>query len=282
MLTGAHLEPYRNDALAVNTVIDARAAVVVAFPSSTHPINLDGGAGLCFNGGTVLGQYDRTLDWATMHDVNNNAGIAFANATSTIDGIRVDNMTDGIRPRDGGAFTVRNAWLSYVRDDCLENDHLHGGLVDDALFDGCYVGVSTRPSQATLDAGFDGSANVLTIRDTLIRLEPMPGPAAGTPIALGHGGFFKWHSWNDASLSKSPKLALYRNVFMAEQTGEVGGARMGTPPDQVIDCADNVMVWLGDGPFPGTLPACFTITTDRSVWDDAVADWHARHPHVGR
>ncbi len=40
------------------------------------------------------------------------------------------------------------------------------------------------------------------------------------------------------------------------------------------------MVWLGDGPFPGSLPTCFTITTDRSVWDAAARAWDVAHPGV--
>jgi hypothetical protein len=279
-LQGVFLDPYRNDTLAPGTEIDARRAAVVAFPDDAHPINLGGGQNGCLAGGTVLGQYDRGLSWDQMHDFNN-AAVAFTNPLFIADGVRIDNMTDGIRPRNGGTFTVRSAWLSYVRDDCIENDHLQDGLVDDSLFDGCYVAFSARPSQENIDAGYDGSGSVWTIQNSLVRLEAMPGPAGGSPTEMGHGGFFKWHSWNDATLSLSPKLALYDNVFMAEEVGHVGASRMGTPPDQVIDCANNVMVWLGGGEFPGTLPSCFTVTTDRSVWDAAVADWHERHPYVG-
>jgi hypothetical protein len=54
-----------------------------------------------------------------------------------------------------------------------------------------------------------------------------------------------------------------------------------TPPLEYMDpgdCSNNTMVWLGEGPFPGELPACFTVTTDPAVWDAAVADWTARRP----
>jgi hypothetical protein len=40
------------------------------------------------------------------------------------------------------------------------------------------------------------------------------------------------------------------------------------------------MVWLGPGSFPGSLPSCFTITTDRSVWDAAARAWDIAHPGV--
>jgi hypothetical protein len=38
------------------------------------------------------------------------------------------------------------------------------------------------------------------------------------------------------------------------------------------------MVWTGAGPFPQTLPSCFKITTDASVWTNAVNTWKSNHP----
>jgi hypothetical protein len=215
-----------------------------------------------------------------MHNLNN-AAIAFTNADFTVDGLRVDNVTDAIRPRSGGNFVVRNTWVSYARDDCLENDHLQGGLVDDSLFDGCYEAFSARPSPAIIASGYDGRGEVLTVRNSLIRLQPMPGPRGGSADNLGTAGFFKWHNWDLPENSLSPDLALYDNVFMAERVGQLTDDRMGIPPGHLQGCANNVMVWLGPGPYPAALPDCFTVTTDRGVWDAAVANWIARHPTVG-
>jgi hypothetical protein len=55
---------------------------------------------------------------------------------------------------------------------------------------------------------------------------------------------------------------------------------MGVPTSHLTSCSNNVMVWLGQGSYPTALPSCFTVTRDRSVWDRAVAEWKARHPHV--
>ena len=74
---------------------------------------------------------------------------------------------------------------------------------------------------------------------------------------------------------------LENNIFMAEQEGQGGASTMGVP-SSLKSCANNVMVWLGPGDYPASLPPCFTVTKDRSVWDRAVADWKARHPQVGR
>ena len=214
-----------------------------------------------------------------MHDLNN-AALAFNNSGFTVDGLRADNVTDGIRPRKGGSFTIRNVHLSYVRDDCIENDHLQDGLVDDSLLDGCFNAFSARPSAAIIDSGFDGADKVWTIQNSLIRVQAMTGPRSPSPDNLGYNAFFKWHLWDNPAASLSPKLALHNNVFMAERVGQTGADRMGIPPGKLESCSNNIMVWLGSGAFPAPLPSCFTVTTDRAVWDNAVAAWLARHPDV--
>jgi hypothetical protein len=205
-----------------------------------------------------------------MHDLNN-AGIRFENHGFTVEGLRIDNVTDGIRTL-GGAFTVRGVWLSYVRDDCIENDRMRGGTIEDSLFDGCYVAVSERRSAETTT--YDGRADLLTMRRSLVRLEPMPGPRSGGGGTLGNGRFFKWDPM-------ATMLALHDNVFLAEQVGQSGPDSMGLP-DTLTSCSNNVMVWLGEGPYPAPLPSCFTVTTDPAVWHHAVADWKLRHLHVAR
>ncbi|HKA02687.1 MAG TPA: hypothetical protein VKD67_00110, partial [Acidimicrobiales bacterium] len=276
---GPYTTTYNNDFLLPKTYFDATTATFYAGPSNLYPVDVEGGAGVVFHGGNVVGQYDRTWTWDQMHTLNN-AAIAFDNNDFTVDGLRADNVEDGLRPRKGDRFTIRNVHLSYVRDDCVENDHVQEGLVDDSLFDGCYSAFSARPSAAIIASGFDGSGKVWTIQNSLIRLQPMPGPRTPTADNLGNNSFFKWHLWNTPDQSLSPKLALHDNIFMAERVGEAGADRMGIPPGKLDSCSNNIMVWLGPGDFPTTLPACFTVTTDRTVWDNAVADWLARHPNV--
>ena len=102
-----------------------------------------------------------------MHTMNN-AGVRFENAGVTVENVRIDDVADGIRPV-AGPFVIRGTWLSYIRDDCVENDHVQPGLIDDSLFDGCYVGISERPSLAIITSGYDGRNDLLTVRQSLIR-----------------------------------------------------------------------------------------------------------------
>ena len=279
VLSGTMTTRYLNDTLYADARVDARAATFIASVDNTYPVNLGGGPGVLFAGGMVAGLFDRGWSWQQMHDTNN-AGIAFENPGLVVDGVRLDNLTDGIRPQGGDNFVIRNVHMSWMRDDCVENDHLEGGLLDDSLLDGCYNAFSARPSQPIIDSGYSGAGKLWTIQNTLVRLQPMPGPNSTTADGFGHGGFFKWHKWGDPAGSLSPKLALYNNVFLVERVGDVGPDRMGVPPGELAGCANNVVVWLGAGPFPSALPSCFTVTTNRTVWDDAVATWTARHPGV--
>jgi len=269
-LSGRRTKEFRKHSIAPGTRIDARGATFLGSSSARYPISIDGGGGVCIAGGAVRGQYDRKLDWATMHDMNN-AAVAFTSPT-TVDGVRIDNVEDGIRPEKTGPFTIRAVHLSYIRDDCVEDDHNQGGLIADSLFDGCYVALSERPSPSINNS--DGRNQLLTIRGSLLRLQPMPGPRHGSASELGNGEFFKWSD-------QASKLALYDNVFMAEKASQDGADKMGVPPT-LAGCANNVMVWLGPGDYPAPLPSCFTVTKDRTVWDTAVADWLHRHPHVAR
>jgi hypothetical protein len=263
---------YSDRDLDASTRIDARAAVFHASSANRYPISLAGDGGVCVAGGTVLGQADRNDTWEASHDVNS-FGIAWTNPDLVVDGLRVDDVTDGVRPYGGARnFTVRDAWLSYIRDDCIENDHLHGGLIDDSLFDGCYVGVAARPTTGIEAEGFDGRDEVLTITRSLIRLQRMPGPRGGQSADRGHGVLFKWDDL-------APRIALHGNVFLVEDAA-FDGSDMGFP-DRIASCSDNVLVWLGEGEYPEPLPGCVELTRDRRVWDEAVVDWHARNPHVG-
>ncbi len=100
----------------------------------------------------------------------------------------------------------------------------------------------------------------------------MPTVYKGT--AAGHGGFFKW----DDSALLSPKLNISNTIFRADQ--DTNHQDLNLPSGYDVTCSNNTMVWLGEGPFPGSLPSCFTVTTDRSVWDAAARSWDLAHPGV--
>lgn len=278
LASGVFTETWSQRSLARGARVDARAGIFLGGVANNYPITLGGGAGICLGGGLVAGQYDRSASWHEMHD-ENNAGVTFDSPGLTVDGVRIDNVTDGIRPRSNTeGFLIRGVHLSSVRDDCVENDQANGGAVEDSLLDGCYVAFSSRPLASDLES--DGRGRVWRVENSLVRLAAMPGPRPGSnshPDGLGHGPFFKVDLWDDPPNSRSPRFVLRNNTFRADRVGQESDRRMGIPPGHVLECENNVMVWLGPGDYPAALPSCFRVTKDRRVWDLAVADWLTRH-----
>lgn len=250
------------ESVAADETIDATGALWLQVDN--WPVSFGGGAGGCWVGGRVLGTWPQSTPWETFHHTG---ALNVTNRDFTVTGLRVHNIGDGIRIRPGAKdFTVDGVHMSFLHDDCVENDQLYSGTIEHSLFDGCYVGFSARPSKGD---SADGRRNTMTFRDNVVRLEPTPtvykGPAPGT------GGFFKW----DQS-GRGPKLVIEGNVFRADQ--RPNHQDLGVPKGYDVECRDNVVVWLGKGRYPDQLPDCFTVTRDRSVWDRAVADWYAAHP----
>jgi hypothetical protein len=266
-VVGIQASQYR-PSVSGHAAVDARSASWTA--GDPWPVSIDGSGSLCWDGGSIVGNWSASTPWETFHHTG---GFSFANPNAIIENISVRNYGDAINARDGASnWTVRGAYTTFIHDDCLQDDYLNTGLIDRTLFDGCYVGVSTRASSNNKTS--DGHNNTVTMRSSLLRLEPMPtvykGPAPGT------GGFFKW----DDSAHRSPKLALYNNVFRADQPPNHGS--LGLPAGYDVACSGNTIVWLGHGAFPEAaswLAKCpdTKIVTSVSTWDAAVAAWRASH-----
>jgi hypothetical protein len=257
-----------------NVSVDARTATWDHVDD--YPVVLEGGPDICFSGGAIRGEYPYSTDWETMHDTS-----AFTFRTTgktTVENVRIHNYGDGINFSTGNprySFHVIGAHLTHIRDDCVQNDYMYSGLIEDSLFDGCYTGFSAQAHSSSGDN--DGSRNLWTIRYSLIRLEPMEKVYNDKGLIPGHGAFFKWN--NDDN--KSPRLSLHNNIFRADQPSN-SSSGLGLPEGKLVSCSNNIVVWLGAGDFPDPLPKtfngkqCFTITTDKTGWDNAVQGWMSR------
>lgn len=276
-LSGNQSEQYDTGSqpLLENSSVDARTATWVHVDD--YPVVVEGGPDICFSGGTVRGDYPYSTDWATMHDTT---GFTFrTTGKTTVENIRVHNYGDGIsfsRGNPSYSFHIIGAHMTHIRDDCVQNDYMYSGLIEDSLFDGCYTAFSAQAHDSS--PGYDGSRNVWTIRYSLIRLEPMEKVYEDRGLIPGHGPFFKWNKDDH----QSPQLALHNNVFRVDQPSNSSNG-LGIPEGKLVSCSNNIVVWLGDGAYPDPLPRtfngkpCFTITTDKAVWDKAVQNWMDRH-----
>ena len=281
-LSGNYLQQVRSSSPLPGTIWDARGAAFTSYPfTSLYPFTVGSQtapAGLCVVGGIVTGQQSRTLTWDQMKTSYDGDGLRVAsNNPYVVNGLRVDNVEDGIAPRDakdrypkaGDGFTLKNLYFTYVRDDCVENDDIAGGVISDSLFDGCNTGISERPSSGNAQWNYPAPAGeTLTLDRVLLRLQALPGPrGSNDPNQFGHGQLFKW-----SSVANS--VVVRDSVFLVETTPNSDSYfpfPAGTKTQNVT------IVWRGSGAFRWNVPAGTTVTTDRSVWDTARAGWLSRH-----
>ena len=259
---------FDNTNMATNTKVDASTAQFVS-PSATVVVHVGGSAGICWHGGEILGQLPPATAWSTMHD---SYGIDVDGASFLLERLRLFDLGDGVTMDSQGDINWiwRDVYFKYMRDDCVENDFLNNGTIENSFFDGCYSGFSSRPYTSVLD----GSNNVVVLRNTLFRVQAMD-QGYRRP---GHGGFWKW-------ASNSPRIDLYNTVFLTDGP-TIEDDDIVPPAGKLRNCSGNVMIWLGSGPFPEPLPSqpgCFTLLTGaagQQFWDSAVAEWEAAHPNL--
>ena len=255
--------------------LDLTAATFDGYPAkSTNPVNVGSttpAVRACIGGGIVMGQQALDLTWLDMHDVIGGGGYRITTAPgewSRIDGIRVDNVEDGLKPRGpDGYWELSNAYMTYIRDDCIENDETAPGSVHDSLFDGCYTGFSEQLQSNCCDAG---PGETFVVERSLMRLQPMPGPyGTPDPKVLGHGKFFKW-------VTPVPHpVVISDSIFLSEGMPSSTSTNWPFPPG--TKTTNVTIVWDGPVPWTWPVPAGTTVTTDKSVWVKARQRWLDRH-----
>ena len=262
---------------AANTVIDAHTATWSG-GSGTEPwpITIGGPGPVCLYGGTFKGAWDDSDPAVTWEDpYHHSGGITIRAPHLLVEGLRIDNQGDGVNVDVTGTdFDLRAIHLSNIHDDCIQDDFLNSGIIEDSFLESCYVGFSaawyTAPSGT-------GAGNTLEIDNTL---EHSSCSVPYYPRASScYGLWFK--GWYDTGTG--PNLVLKNDIFRFDQvSGQLafaGDASYTLPANsKTLGCSNNIIVWTGPGNFPFPLPSCFKVTKDLSVWNNAVATWKANHP----
>jgi hypothetical protein len=303
-IVSGHFKEKFSPKAAPGKAFDARQANFLNYRGKWGMITIKGSrsdTGMCWVGGYVYTRKPWDASWADHKDLDgptrNSAAINCASTNMTVNGLHYFNIEDGVRTNDAFNWVVEHNWGEYIRDDCVENDHLHSGRIYDSLFDGCYTGLSTRPIKS--DSRSDGAGELVELDHVLLRLQAMPypykwekkkgiidvngKPYMGSGIPYGHGYFFKI-----TDVDRNPHFSIKSSIFLADHLTEA--SKFDFPAESLIDvCEDNIIIWLGPGSYPGKLPTrkfpnCFDIVTGqegRDLWRKKVSDWHARHPGVG-
>lgn len=258
-------------------------AAAVGNTDCNNTYHIDGGAyDFCSQGGLVRWTNDTALTRTDMYtNSGGGGGVRLVNqGVAALYDMRVHNTFDGLRLVPT-SFDIQGVWLSYIRDDCIENDGMRPGTVDDSLFDGCYVFLSSRNNDPQPYTGD------VTVQNSLIFMEAMPGPdynavIKNDPDYFGYGATIKYQA-------QSPPLNLHNNVFLMDDIDDPDQdwrepAFLGFPA-ALNNCSGNLIVWIGDGDFPGNIPSdtsCVTVTTDITVWYKRKYQWITEHPNIQR
>jgi hypothetical protein len=165
----------------------------------------------------VVGQQPRDLTWNEMRDDVGGGGyrvVARAGQWVRVDGIRVDNVEDAFLPRGpDGRWELHNAYMTYIRDDCIENDETAPGSVHDSLLDGCYTGFSEQWQHECCDASPGES---FVVDRVLMRLEAMPRPC--------HGRLFNRHAEAGRGEAHGSDMANVTKIALITRSSECSPA----------------------------------------------------------
>lgn len=224
-------------------------------------------------GGLINGEIPQASDWEPTYC--NSAAVIFKDAAfSTVDGLRITSAWDAIRVDSTSPdLTVKNTWISNVRDDILENDFFLSVTFEDNLVDGTFQGISVHSGG---DISTD-SGETVYVYGSVIRIREYLYKGSQR-----YGALFK----NETS---SPSSVIRNTVLAVDYDG--GSTFSGyweRSWSKIKDCSNNLFLWLSDQPIPSSVsmpPSCFTVLTGaeaRAEWVRARKNWIDCHPKVSR
>jgi hypothetical protein len=256
-------------------------------------------------GGSIIGDTSITADRFVLsggspgHGYCNSAGLLLDGGTTPMvaDSVRVDHGWDGVRFEYGGCLMhpgtcknmIKDSWISYMHDDCIENDGGGGLDIENTLFEGCYSGISLDAGATTTPNQYHTATDLLTFNNSLMQIMGYPDSGSGT-LKMTSFVPFKVRSFNGSYTS--PSIKMTNSVLAFEVYDSAFGGRWKEGWDLMSSglgsCSNNYLLWMSDAPFPTAMPAvpaCFTILKGqaaRDYWASARSTWISAHPNIDR
>ena len=135
----------------------------------TYPIQLYQQNGTFFRGASIQGYISLTSAWEPTY-LNGTGFLVRQSHDVTVENVRADRVWDAVRSSRSDNTTFRNCWLSRIRDDAVENDHLRSLTLENILFEDSFVGISMRPVRG--DTTSSGAGNLVTMDGVHLYLSP--------------------------------------------------------------------------------------------------------------
>ncbi len=129
-------------------------------------------------------------------------------------------------------MTVIGAYLHDIKDDAIENDWGASITVLDSLLERVNTAFASRPRSGVI---IDARDRTFEVRDTLVLLHSFANSREMEP---GHGKFWKW-----PKDGMGPAFIVTGNTFVVT---DFAGGLMLPLADQVLECADNTLLWADE------------------------------------
>lgn len=293
-----------------NQTWNLTGAVWNSTPSSAHyyPVRSDAFTKGCIIGGSVDGRVPRSAtrdQWYNGEDGGTRlGGEAFRQTLTNTSGnflvlrnTYAKDIEDAYDPN--GTSTAHTMYLDhvraeYVRDDCIEDEGTGTSekpmsvVINNSLFDGCFTGFAERPTWSNSASQNGSGAQSLTVDNSLMYIQPQPlgpnycssskvssgrcKPTGTSNVWLGAHGIWKW------SAAAAKTVTIRNTIFRLDQASYSSCASQQWPAGTYQNVK---LVWTGSGSYAtaggckNVLPPGVTLTTDKSVWDNAKAAWLA-------
>ncbi len=265
---------------------------------NNYCFRVDGPDNYCFHQIFVDNETELNLGWNARYSGNNSASILSRGGFPNMSECRIFNPWDGMRPerreQPDQAFAFNGCYFTYVCDDAIENDWTWDGVINDCLFDGCYIFLSATGT------GLDNSNGLVTVEDCVIRMMKRVGPD-GHPETNPDGSYQVARCGRLLKYGSGSPPVRWRNVVILYEdicsTTSGVSSWVANAPNYMgfrvsqgqCESAENVtVIWPPEaeaewGPFPGELPASgVTVISDVSVYTEARKNWLNAHTQTFR
>lgn len=244
-------------------------------PVNRYPLLIEQQDRTAVVGGLFLSRVPQSSEWRVTYC--NSSAITFEGAPNGIvDGVRIAGAWDAIRAGRGSPdLLIANSWISNVRDDAVENDHLQAATIRDTLIDGAFQGISVKPRKSSIVG--DASDQLMTLSGVLLRLREYTykeGPKSGALTK---------------SDQRSPRSRVVNSVVAVDFAGGQSYPQFWARSwAKLTDSSNNLFLWLSDAPIPDFVPLpppSFRVLRGqaaRDAWSRAKSNWINCHPNLAR
>ncbi|MDZ4096454.1 MAG: hypothetical protein U1D35_16270 [Paracoccaceae bacterium] len=238
-----------------------------------YPLQIIKSPGVTLQGGLYAGEVPLGSEWKSTYC--NSAGTVLRGSPgAVVEDLRMRRVWDAVRLSEAsGGFLLRGSWMSEVRDDCIENDYLNGGVIEDLLLDGCFSGLSMRPPKGEARSPNGGA---VVLKGVLMRMQSYlykDRLQQGPPFKVEEAG---------------TRIEVYDSVIVMDNPEIVSKTRLSIGWSRIGQCSGNLLLWTSDTPWPEDFarpPACFRLMEGaqaRAVWQLARKNWIDCHPRIAR